>query len=348
MIKRAALILTVAGSKEGSYRITTDANGTGRILVSNFAPGEYAVSIETNDSNLNTASASSKIIITKIPAVINVESLIEYFNSGNTATVKLTDSSGNPLSGVYIRFRLYESSAYSDYVYKTGTDGRASLLTSLDVGSHKIIFSCLSNVYLSSDVTKSITVKKASGVLSAKSKLKVHYLDGKYLTVKLTNSKNKKPIYNAKLQIRLYVSKNRYITYHGTTQSQGKMVFNVNLKPGSYKVTVSGEDSKNFNVKGITSKITVKKAKFKLASKKLSGKYYSFKVLNKHSKKPVSKTKLKVKVYTGKKYKTFTVKTSKNGIAKLKVKSLKKGSHKAVVSLPSKLYSNSVKTKIKV
>ena len=54
---------------------------------------------------------------------------------------------------------------------------------------------------------------------------------------------------------------------------------------------------------------------------------------NTKTKKVVSSgVKIKIKVYTGKTSKTYTVKTNAKGIAQLNVKSLKVGTHKVVVS----------------
>ena len=58
---------------------------------------------------------------------------------------------------------------------------------------------------------------------------------------------------------------------------------------------------------------------------------------------------MKVKVYTGKKYKTYTLKTSSKGIAKLNTKSLSVGTHKVVVSSANKYcVAKSAKSTIKI
>lgn len=64
---------------------------------------------------------------------------------------------------------------------------------------------------------------------------------------------------------------------------------------------------------------------------------------NKVTKKVVNKLKLKIKVYTGKKYKTYKVTTNSKGIAKINTKALKKGKHKVVISSYNKNYSVSKK-----
>ena len=55
-----------------------------------------------------------------------------------------------------------------------------------------------------------------------------------------------------------------------------------------------------------------------------------------------------MKVYTGKKFKTYSVKTNKNGIAKFNTKKLSKGNHRVVVSSANSNYSVSKKSAIKI
>ena len=54
--------------------------------------------------------------------------------------------------------------------------------------------------------------------------------------------------------------------------------------------------------------------------------------------------KLTLKVYTGQKYKTYTVKSNSKGIAKLNVKSLTVGTHKVVVKSANKYCVAKAKT----
>ena len=53
-------------------------------------------------------------------------------------------------------------------------------------------------------------------------------------------------------------------------------------------------------------------------------------------------------MYTGKNAKTYHLKTNYNGIAKLNVKKLSKGSHKVVITSEDANYKFSAKSKIKI
>ena len=64
---------------------------------------------------------------------------------------------------------------------------------------------------------------------------------------------------------------------------------------------------------------------------------FKVKVTSTKSKKVLSGVKVKVRVYTGRKYKTYTIKTNKKGIASLKI-SQKRGKHKVVLSPGSPTY----------
>ena len=100
--------------------------------------------------------------------------------------------------------------------------------------------------------------------------------------------------------------------------------------------------------------IMVKKAPAKLTPTKLTAKkgvkkYFKVTVKNTKTKKVIKGVKVKIKVYTGKKYKTYTVKTNSKGIANLNVKSLKVGSHKVVVSSANKyVVAKAAKSTIKI
>lgn len=77
-------------------------------------------------------------------------------------------------------------------------------------------------------------------------------------------------------------------------------------------------------------------------------KYFKVTIKNKETKRMLSNVKVKIKVFSGKKFKTYTVKTNKKGIAKINTKNLKTGKHKVVISSGNKNYSISKKSLIKI
>ena len=332
-IKFAEIVLNIPGTADVNYRLTTSKDGIASIDVSKLNIGEYPLTAVSNDTNLNNASAEGKISITKIKVKVNILSTVTYFNSGTTVKVRITDLNGKAVEGVPVQIKIDKES----FVYTTNAKGEVELLTSYNVGKHKMTVSAVGNRYTSDSVGKTLNIKKASGKLTASNK-KYYYNSGKYLTVKLVNTKNKKGIFNAKLQFKIKISKTKYSTFYGTTQKEGKIKLNVDLKPGKYEITIKGNDKKNFKANTLKTIITVKKAPVKLTTKTVK-KQLQIKVTNKKSKKLVSGLKLKIKVYTGKKVKTFNAKSNKKGICNVNLNSIKKGTHKISVSLKNDYYS---------
>ena len=353
--KDGAEISYTNSNQEKVTSLTTNSEGKVELPASNLMTGNYEISANvTNSSNYNASSANGTATIKKIPVVINGKDVTIYYNSGTTYTIKVTKD-GKAVSGVYLFVRLYTtSSKYNDYLMQTNSKGQVSFSASLDVGKHKIIVTSADNRYDAKQITKTITVKKASAKITAK-KVTTYYNSGNPLVIKLTNTKNKKAIYNAKVKIQISNSKSKYKPITGITGMDGKTRLNLDgLAPGKYKVVLTGADSKNFEAKKVTTTIVIKKAPAKLTPKKLTAKkgakkYFKVKVKNKKNKKVIKGVKVKIKVYTGKKAKTYTAKTNAKGIAKISTKKLKVGKHKVIVTSANKyVVAKKAKSTIKI
>lgn len=324
------------------YYVQTDSNGISEIGASGLSSGDYEVTVSNNDTqNINAKSAKTTIKILQKPVKIDVKASDMYYNSGKTATIKITDkSTGKAIAGVYFLVQLDKNSKKT-YLFQTNSKGELTFSDSLAVGKHTIVVATADTRYTGSTVTKTFTVKKASATIKAK-KVTDYYKGVKYFTIKLVNSKNKKAIYDAKINVKIFTSKNKYYNYDGKTGANGQIRLMLDtLKPGKYKVVVSGNDNKNFAAKNVTSKIVIKKAPTKLTPKKLKAKkgakkYFKVKVTNKKTKKVMKGVKIKIKVYTGKKAKTYTAKSNAKGIAKILTNKLKVGKHKVVVTSANK------------
>ena len=154
---------------------------------------------------------------------------------------------------------------------------------------------------------------------------------------------------------KVYTGK-KYKTYYydASKESQADAFFRItsDLSVGKHKIVVS-PNSKYYTFPEKTFTLTIKKAKTTVTAKKVTAKYKKSKyfkvtVKNKASGKVVSKLKIKIKVYTGKKYKTYTLKTNKKGVAKLNTKKLKRGTHKVVITSKNANYEISKKSSIKI
>lgn len=338
----AVLKLYMPKTSGVNYYVQTNGSGIGEIGVSGLVSGDYELTVSNNDTkNINEKSAKTTVSILKKPIQINVQVGTMYYNTGSTATVKITDkATGKALAGVYFLVQ-FDKNSEKTYLFQTNNKGQISFSDSLDVGKHTIVVAGADTRYDGKTVTKSFTVKKASAKIKAP-KVTDYYKGVKYFTVKLVNSKNNKIIYAAKMNIKIFVTKNKYYNYNGKTGANGQIRLILDsLKPGKYKVEVSGDDNKNFAAKMVTSKIVIKKAPTKLTPKKLTAKkgakkYFQVKVTNKKTKKVIKGVKVKIKVYTGKKAKTYKVKTNAKGIAKILTNKLKVGKHKVIVTSANK------------
>ncbi|WP_296878080.1 hypothetical protein [uncultured Methanobrevibacter sp.] len=321
-----------------NYYFQTDANGQSKISVTNLIGGVYDITVSNNDTkNINNVKTSGKITIIPPVIVITAKNSVMWYNTGITTKFKVTDKkTGKPVSGAFLFVKLYTGKKYKAYLAQSNSKGIVQFSAPLSVGKHKMVIQNGESRYRAVSVTKYITVKKASATIKAP-RLNTYHRD-KYFTVTLTNAKNKKPIYDAKINIKLYVSKNRYYSYKGATGGNGQIKLSLdNLKPGTYKVVVSRGESKNFTAKTVTTKVVIKKTPTKLTpkattAKKGAKKYFQVVAKNTKTKKAIIGLPLKLKVYTGKTYKTYKVKTNSKGIGNLNLKSLSVGTHKVVVS----------------
>lgn len=330
-----------------TYTIYTNQNGTARISVT-LPGGNYPITVSTDDSNIYSTSASSSFVINKKQAVLSASNRTILYGSGIDVIVTAKDKkTGKTLPDVYVLLQVYTSSnKVSNFLVKTDSKGVARFSTGLTVGKHKVIMTAYDNYYNSSSITRYVTVKKTTGQFSAP-KVSTYYKSGKVFKIKLTNTKNKVLMYGATVNIKVYITKNKYYNLTGTTNANGLVQFKITFKPGTYKVVVSSAD-KGYTAKSVTSQIKVTKSPIKMtptALKVKKGKYFKVKVTSTKSKKVLSGVKVKVKVYTGKKYKTYTIKTNSKGIASLKIKQ-KVGKHKIVLTPAlTKYYSAKTVTK---
>ncbi len=333
------IVFTSQGANNTTVKVnhlTTNDNGAAEIPM-NLVVGKYSIYADVStSSNYATSKVSSTATIKGIPLKYTVSS-----TGVVTVTNKLTNK---PEAGVFVLLK-FDGSDNKRILTQTNKNGKVEIKT---VGKHKIQVTNADSRYTASAVTKSITNKKITAKCSAP-KVTDYYKGVKVFTVKLTTSA-KKPIYDAKITLLINGYKQSV-----RTGVDGQIRLSLNtLKPGTYKVVVKSGDTKSFTIKQISTKIVIKKAPAKLTPKKLTAKkgvkkYFKVTVKNTKTKKVIKGVKVKIKVYTGKKYKTYSVKTNSKGIANLNVKSLKVGSHKVVVSSANKyVVAKAAKSTIKI
>jgi hypothetical protein len=217
-----------------------------------------------------------------------------------------------------------------------------------------------------SDETPALGMSEGQYVVDAKSnggkkisaklepmKLSTTYGSGDHFKVAVVDSKTNKLVSNAKLVLKVYTGK-KYKKVTLKTRYYGVAEYDASkLGIGKHKIVVSSASGK-VAAKSKTSYVTVKKATLDISAPKTVNDYKkgSFKVTvkNKKTSNPVKGVKVKIKVYTGKKYKTYSVKTNAKGVASISTKSLSKATHKVAVNVKktSKYKSASKKSSIKI
>ena len=195
-------------------------------------------------------------------------------------------------------------------------------------------------------------VQSAIGVTVTPKALSTTYDSGKAFTITVVDA-NKKPVSGLKLTLKVFTGKTSK-NYYATTNSKGVASFAgaSKLAIGTHKVEITSSN-KNYVVKKTTSTIKVSKAKTTVKAPKVTvkakkSKFFKVTVKNQATKKAVSNLKIALKIYTGKKYKTYTVKTNSKGVAQFNTKSLSIGSHRVVVSSGDNKYTVSAKSTITV
>ena len=333
-------IYSDSGSIDAIRGGITDMNGMYTSPSINLTAGNYTLELSTNDTeNLIAASTKRTLTVNKILGTITAKSRTIQYGSAPIAIATVKDENGKVMANTYVLMQVFLTAKKSvNYAVQTDSNGVAKLnYVSLSVGKHKIIMTILDNNYRSTQLVRYVTVKKATKAKFTAAKVKTYYRSGKIFKIKLTNTKYKVGIYGGKVLIKVFISKTRYYRFKGTTSANGLIQFRVSFKPGTYKVVISSNDN-GYVAKNITRQIKVTRAPIKMkavSTKVKKGNKFQVKVTSKKNKKVLSNVKLKISVYTGKKYKTYTKKTNKKGIANLKI-TQKVGKHKVIVKVANK------------
>lgn len=205
----------------------------------------------------------------------------------------------------------------------------------------------------STNTTPTPVVKKSTAVIKV-SKAKVAYKKSTKWKIKLVDSK-KKPLSKTKILLKIYTGK-KSKKVSVWTNAKGIATYNTkSLKAGTHKVVVSLADN-TYNFKTVSSSIkVVKQTPLIIFAKKSTmdeGALLSILVLNKKTKKQINGVKLKLLIYTGKKFKTITIKTKKfqkvNGMAGYATNQLSVGTHKVKIMPANIKYSGSKKTSMTI
>ena len=326
---------------------SSDSSSKEEISSSNLSSGD------SSNNNLVSNYDLESVTVEYTPKVEYTQGYIHYQVKAHRSLAYGGNKYIGPAYGSTIKLNVYSGSTYKTYSLKVTqkNDGIIDFkLSKLSVGTHKIeIF--VDGIKKVSSSFK--VVKSATKVYAPTKKVKLKKKSYFYIRVVDSSGISAKKI---KIKVKVYTGK-KYKTYTIKTSGTGlAKLLTKKLALGKHKVIISTAD-KRYKIKK-TSYIKVLKkvsstaqtltvsAPSKTVKYKKSG-YFNITVFSPYH-FPVKKLKLKVKVYTGKKYKTYTIKTNSKGIAKLQTKSLALGTHKIKISTKNKKYKISKSSSIKV
>ena len=338
-------IATLDNSKLKIYSDTDNNTNNYNLIPTPITIGKQLFSIKCVDEGISAAEFTGNLTI---KPNVNLEIITPdtfYYNSGNLATVKITDYNGKAVSNAILLVEIYTGNKSNDYLYQSDDNGIVVINENVAVGSHELVVMMAETSYGDISASKNFTVKKANAKITA-NKVTAYYKSGKYLTVKITNSNNNLPVYNANVNVKMTGSGNKIYTASGQTLLDGTLKISLdNLATGTYNVVISNENNKNIYAKQITTKIVIKKINAKATAPKLTAKYKkskTFKITVKANNKPLKKVKLKLKVGS----KSYTRTTNSKGVASFNTKKLSVGKYAVSVTSKDSRYSFSAKSSI--
>ena len=312
-IKGAKIYFTYSNKKVTSL---TDKNGKATITIPVLPKGTYTITYTYNgDSRYNKSSESGKIHVQDSTVTIKASNTKIVYKSGTKIKAKIKDAKTNkPLAYTKVKFTI-NGKTYVDY---TNSKGNAYISVNLAPGVYrvKIKHSQMGKEDYQLDY-KELTVEKQTLRLKAYN-LDMKYKDGSYYKV-IVKQKGKY-MKNVKVKFKI----NGKIHY-AKTNSKGIAKIRINLKVGYYSIK-SVVNDKYYKSDAKYKKVLVDG--FKIIGKSISAidgrtVIYSVKVVNGKG-EPIKNFKVFFEV-KGQLYKSYT---NKNGVAKVDLGKLKKGTYK--------------------
>ena len=301
--------------------------------------------------NLESSAFFPDVTLNTLPA-LKLKNITSYYEEGKKVSFNLNH---DDVSFVNETLEVSILSKKCNYTFEVSSDEKGNvkfnLPKNLSAGNYDLIVKFSAGMRnLSSNTT--VTINKAPIKVTAPN-YTAQYKYGDNYTIKLINSKTNKPFSDKEINLDIYTGK-EVKTYTAYTNKKGIADFCHYLSLfsiGKHKVRILVDRNYNLSKKEFTIQITKRKTDIKLSKTSFKYKksdYLKISLKNKIKKVPLKSLQVKVKIFTGKKSKTYTLKTDKNGMVKINTKGLSKGNHKIQISSSSKLYLISKITSIKV
>ena len=271
---------------------------------------ENSNTLSTNmESDSNLSSSDDNVLAATKSTQITSPTTSIYYKAPFTVTLK--DSDGNVIAGQTVKFVINGK----NYSATTNAKGVASVSLSLAPGKYTTTVSYGGNSNYTAADTLSTTVNVLATI---KSKDITKYYKGstKYTATFYTSQGAALANTNVKISV-------NGKTYTQKTSAKGVASLAVNLKPGTYKVTVT--DPKTGYTLTNTFKILSTISASDVSKVYTDGKKFSAKFLKSNGKVLANKN-IKFKING----KTYTAKTNSKGVATLTMYNLKPGTYKMV------------------
>ncbi len=284
---------------EDSNTLSTNSNGEDSLSSDS---GITVLSASANDV-ISASNDSSKIDVSK---TITAKDITKYYKGSTQYTATFLDAYGNPLANTKVKLTVNGVT----YTKKTNANGVASMAINLKPGTYKVVAINPATGYSLTKTFKILSTIIATDISKV-------YTDGRKFSATFLKSNGK---VLAKKTIKFKINGK---TYKVKTNSKGVASLSLKtLKKGTYKII-------SYNTDGLTKTNKVKVVKSTTTS--LTTSYYTFlksdsktikvKLLNKFGYAPSSGKIIKIKING----KTYSKKTNSNGVASLKLPTLKAG-----------------------
>jgi predicted outer membrane repeat protein len=235
-----------------------------------------------------------------------------------------------------IRLVFNGTKSYKSQWISVSSNGVFKYDVPLDLKSGKYTLKIMSNSGKCYSNLLTFNILKAPLKVIVK-KTSVRFNSGKILKIKAINSKTNKAVAFAKVKLRVYTNK-AYKTFALSADGNGIIEFDTSkLSVGKHAVKVLAGDGNVEVSKNAKFAIKVSRGSCKVVYPKTIKRHSSLKVeiLKTVSKKPISKTKFKVKIN----YRVYKLKTSSKGILKVPASKLPKGKYLVKIVLDNRKYN---------
>ncbi|WP_297824464.1 carboxypeptidase-like regulatory domain-containing protein [uncultured Methanobrevibacter sp.] len=343
-IEGAEIYLEFSNGKNAT--ITTQSGGIGSYIL-NFTAGTYSVTASSLSTGIATFSPVTLNDITILPhdGKITITQSGKY-SDDKVLTIKVYDQFTNKgfAQKVYLDF----SNGKRTFV-KTNAEGVATYKMNFKPGTYWVKASATnSNVNLDTATLSNVVISRTSVYIEPRP-YAAYYASGKIFMIKV-KTYNYKPASGVKLKIDIYNGKTKITVYRRTNATGWAQYPASKLSIGKHKVVVSIASNDLHAGKLKIRSITINKAYVDIyapgniqVAQKYDGKY-GVKITHRATGDPIANLNVQLKVYTGNSYKTYNLKTNKNGYVCIQTKGLGIGKHNVVVSAGNDYYNSAQKT----